>query len=229
MRKILVVAAHPDDEILGCGGTLLYYKKLGYKIKVIFLGDGETSRFETKDEKFDLLIKKRENQAVKVSKKSKFLNPIFKRLPDNRLDTVPFLDIVKHIEKEIIKFRPEIIFSHFENDLNIDHQICFKAVITATRPKSKSFVKKIICYETPSSTDFNFTNKKKNIFNPNLFIDISKYIKKKLNLIKIYKSEIRTWPHPRSIKSIKNLAMYRGSQIGSKYAEAFIIIRELNN
>ena len=113
MRKILVVAAHPDDEILGCGGTFLYYKKLGYKIKVIFLGDGETSRFETKDEKFDLLIK-RENQAVKVSKKSKFLNPIFKRLPDNRLDTVPFLDIVKHIEKEIIKFRPEIIFSHFE-------------------------------------------------------------------------------------------------------------------
>ena len=114
-----------------------------------------------------------------------------------------------------------------KNDLNIDHQICFKAVITATRPKSKSFVKKIICYETPQVLISILQIKK--IYSIQTYSLIFQNILKKLNLIKIYKSEIRTWPHPRSIKSIKNLAMYRGSQIGSKYAEAFIIIRELNN
>ncbi len=224
-KKILVFAAHPDDEILGCGGTLLSFKKKGFKIKVIFLSDGETSRINYQSKKN--LIKKRYEQAKNVSKKCKFLKPIFKNYPDNKLDTVPFLSIVQSIEEEIKKFKPSIIFTHFENDLNVDHRLVFKAVLTATRPKSKTFVGKIYCFEIPSSTDFNFSRNKNKLFNPNYFVNIENFIKKKIDCLKIYKSEMRSWPHPRSLKGVKNLTQYRGSLVGLKFAEAFINLREI--
>ena len=226
MKKILVIAAHPDDEFLGCGATLLSLKKQGFKIKPLFLADGESSRL-LKKKKINKLIQDRETQARNLAKKCNFLSPIFSRFPDNKLDTVPLLEIIKSIEKEIIKFKPEIIFTHFENDLNIDHQLVNKAVLTATRPLSKTFVNKIYCFETPSSTEFNYTRKQKKLFNPNLFIDVSSFINLKIKLLKIYKNEIRSWPHPRSLKAIKNLAAYRGSQIGVKFAEAFVVLREI--
>lgn len=225
MKKILVIAAHPDDEFLGCGGTLLNYKKKGYEIKSVFLADGETSRSGIIEKK--KLILEREKQAKKIAKKCNFIKPVFNRLPDNKLDTVPILKIVKSIEKEIVRFKPEIIFTHFESDLNIDHQLVNKAVVTATRPLSKTFVQRIYCFETPSSTEFNFTRNQKNLFNPNLFVDVSKFIDKKIELLKIYKNELRPWPHSRSLRSIKNLALYRGSQIGVKFAEAFVVLREI--
>lgn len=228
MKKILVFAAHPDDELLGCGATLLKHQKKGFKIKTFFFGDGESSRNIDKKKIFKLIIR-REKQAETVSKKGKFEKPIFKRFPDNRLDTVPLLDIVKFIEKQIKDNKPEIIFTHFENDLNIDHQIIYRAVITATRPLSKTFVKKIYSFEIPSSTDFSISRKLKKVFNPNLYFNVESTISKKINLLKLYKDEIKKWPHSRSLKSIKNLAMYRGSQIGIKYAEAFIIVRELQD
>jgi LmbE family N-acetylglucosaminyl deacetylase len=226
-KKILVFAAHPDDELLGCGGTLLYFKKKGYKIKIIFLSDGETSR-KINNKTKNFLINKRHDQARLVSKKCKFLDPIFKDFPDNKLDTVPFLKIIQSIEKEIKSFKPNIIFTHYENDLNIDHRIVFKGVVTATRPKSKTFVNKIYCFEIPSSTDFNFTRNKNKVFNPNYFVDIDKFIGKKIDCLKIYKSEMRKWPHPRSLKGVKNLAQYRGSQVGLKHAESFINLREID-
>ncbi len=166
MKKILVFAAHPDDELLGCGATLLKYQKKGFKIKIFFFGDGESSRNLDKKKILKSIIK-REKQAESVSKKGKFEKPIFKRFPDNKLDTVPLLDIVKFIEKQIRDNKPEIIFTHFENDLNIDHQIIYKAVITASRPLSKTFVNKIYSFEIPSSTDFFVSRKSKKIFNPN--------------------------------------------------------------
>lgn len=228
MKKILVFAAHPDDELLGCGATLLKYQKKGFKIKIIFFGDGESSR-NIKKKNFLKSIIVREKQAEKVSKKGKFEKPIFIRFPDNRLDTIPLLDIVKFIEKQIKQNKPEIIFTHFENDLNIDHQIIYNAVITATRPLSKTFVKKIYSFEVSSSTDFILSRKQKKIFNPNLYFNVESTIDKKINLLKLYKGEIKKWPHARSLKSIKNLAMYRGSQVGIKYAEAFITVRELKD
>lgn len=227
MKKILVFAAHPDDEFLGCGATLLKFKKKGFKIKSFFFGDGESSRKIHTNLVLNSIIR-REKQAIEVSKKSKFEKPEFARLPDNRLDTVPILEIIKYIEKQIKTHKPEIIFTHYENDLNIDHQIIYKAVITATRPLSKTFVKKIYSFEIPSSTEFSFNKNSKKIFNPNFFVDVEKTIKDKIRLLKIYKHEIKKWPHPRSLKSIKNLSMYRGSQIGTKYAEAFILVREFS-
>lgn len=227
MKKILVFAAHPDDEFLGCGATLLKYRKKGFKIKSFFFGDGETSRKISKNLILKSIIR-REKQAIELSKKSKFEKPIFQRLPDNKLDTIPLLDIVKFIEKQIRIYKPEIIFTHFENDLNLDHQIIYKAVFTATRPLSKTFVRKIYSFEIPSSTDFFLSRNSRKIFNPNFFVEVEKTINKKIDLLKIYKDEIKKWPHPRSLRSIKNLSMYRGSQIGKKYAEAFILVRELS-
>lgn len=226
MKKILVICAHPDDEFLGCGATLLYFAKKGYKIKVVFLSDGETSR-NINQKKIKSLINKRKKQAELISKKAKFQKPIFFDYPDNKLDKVPILLIIKKLEKEIRNFKPEIIFTHQENDLNIDHSIAFKASLTASRPMTKTFVKKIICFETPSSSEISFQIYKKKLFNPNLFVDISPFLKKKINLLKIYKSEIKKYPHARSLKNIENLAKYRGSQIGLKYAEAFYILRQV--
>ena len=225
MKKILVFAAHPDDEALGCMGTLLHFKSKGYKIKICFMSDGESSR-KLSDSKKQKLVKSRMEQAKLVSKKSKFIKPNFFNLPDNKLDTISLLSIVKKVEKEIKKFKPSIIFTHFENDLNIDHQITCKSVLTATRPKTNLFVKKLYCFETLSNTDFSFKNKNK-VFNPNFFVDINKFLKKKIELLKIYKREIKQWPHQRSTKGVKILSNYRGSQIGVKNAEAFMCLREL--
>ncbi len=225
-KRILVFAAHPDDEILGCGGTLLYYRNKGYKIKIIFMSDGESSR-NINIKRKNQLIAKRGEQAKKVSKKSKFIEPKFYNFPDNRMDSVPILEVVKKVELEIKNFKPSIIFTHFENDLNIDHRVTFNAVLTATRPKSQTFVDKILCFEIASSTNFSFYSDKSKIFKPNVYIDIKKFVRKKLDLLKIYNSEMRPWPHTRSIKGIKYLANNRGTEIGIDSAEAFINIREI--
>lgn len=222
----MLIAAHPDDEILGCGGTLLYFKKKKYEVKVIFLSDGESSRIGNQQKSLNF-IKKRESQAIKVSKLARFQKPVFARFEDNKLDTVPLLKIVKFVEKQILDFKPSIIFTHNEHDLNIDHTITFRAVLTATRPSTKTFVNTIYCFETPSSTENNFSYIKTK-YNPNIFFDISKHINKKIKLVQVYGGEIKKQPHPRSIRKIKTLAEYRGSQIGKKYAEAFYLLRKIN-
>jgi LmbE family N-acetylglucosaminyl deacetylase len=221
-KKILVIVAHPDDEMLGCGGTLLKLKKENCEIKSIFLSDGESSRSKKKNYKKE--IKTRENQAIKISKNAGFIKPKFFRLRDNSLDKYPLLKVIKKIEKEMSRFNPNIIFTHSDVDLNIDHQIVNRAVVTACRPHIKNNLEGILTFETPSSTETNFNDKKK-LFHPNYFVNISKFVKKKLELLKIYRSEIMKWPHPRSLKNIKALSMYRGSQSGFNYAEAFIILR----
>ena len=226
MKKIMLVAAHPDDELLGSAGTLLFFKKKGYQIKIIFLSDGESSR-NIGEKRKKTLIKQRKVQATKVSKLCKFKEPSFAEFPDNCLDTIPMLKIVKFIENEIKKFKPSIIITRNENDLNIDHKLVFKAVVTATRPSTKTFVNSIYCFETLSSTENNFSKNKVN-FNPNLYFDISSFINKKINLLKIYNKEIKKYPHSRSLESVKVLAKYRGTQIGVKYAEAFYLLRKLH-
>lgn len=227
MKKIIVIAAHPDDELLGTAGTLMCLISKGYKVKIIFLCDGISSRY-TNQKNVKTLIDQRKKQAIKVSALCKFDEPVFANFPDNRLDTIPLLEVVKFIEKEIKKFKPSILITHNENDLNIDHKLTFKSVITATRPSTKTFVKSIYCFETPSSTENNFSGIKTS-FNPNIYFDITKVMNKKLKILKIYKDELRKYPHPRSLESVKVLARYRGTQIGTQYAEAFYLIRGLFN
>ncbi len=210
--KILVIAPHPDDEVLGMGGTI---KKLSPKndITLLIMTDGASAQYSDKK-----MIKVRKESCEKSSKilgisEIKFLN--FK---DMKLDSVPQLEINQEIEKIIKKIQPKIVFTSPKNDLNRDHDVTFNSTLVATRPSS-SGVKKVFSYELPGYT--------KKPFSPNHYEDITKQFVHKIKAFKMYKSEIMKFPHPRSIESIENLAVYRGIQAGIAKAESFELIRNI--
>lgn len=218
-KNILVVVAHPDDEILGCGGTI---KRLvdeeGYEAYTLILGEGITSRDDRRDEK------KRENDLKLLGENAHKANKIIGvnevflyDFPDNRFDTVSLLDIVKVIEKLKSEIKPEIIFTHYEKDLNVDHQITYKAVLTATRPVTDECVKELYSFEVLSSTEWNYPL----TYSPDVFFDISEYIQYKIKAMEVYTSEIRNYPHPRSLEGINIDAKSWGLKTGLEYAEAF--------
>lgn len=219
-NKVLVIVAHPDDEILGCGGTISKIKDTSH-IQTIFMTNGVSARGAKKEKE----IKKRKNAAIKLFKFLNLPKPIFYNFPDNQMDKVPLLKIIKKIENRIKIFRPKTIITHYSNCLNIDHRITFEAVITACRPVNNLSVKKILSFEVPSSTDWALFKGKK--FEPNYYVDISNHIKEKIHLIKFYKDELRNYPHSRSIQSIKSLASFRGVSCGVKFAEGFYLNRFL--
>lgn len=224
-NKILIIAAHPDDEVLGCGGIIAKYAK-NKEIYVAILGEGISSRYQKieESEKEELLNLQKQSQEV-----GRFLGikeNLFFDLPDNQFDTVPFLKIVKKIEKVIERIKPTVIYTHHYGDLNIDHGITFQAVLTATRPINNCVVKKIYSFEVPSSTEWSF-QKINNPFSPNIFEDISTTISRKIEAMKIYKTEIREFPHPRSEEAILSIAKRWGSVSGLKHAEAFELIRSI--
>lgn len=222
-KKILILAAHPDDDILGCGGFIA--KNINKtQFKIIFIGEGSSCRFNNLKYKqsIDSEIKKRNNYAIKALQYLKIKKYKFYNLPCGQLDTVPILNITKIIEKEIESFKPDTILTHSDCDVNNDHVIINKATIQATRPGALNYVRNILFYEVLSSSEWMFSNN----FKPNFFIELDyKDIKSKINCLKIYKSEIKKYPHPRSALGIKTLAMYRGIQSGCKFAEAFKILR----
>ena len=219
-KKILIISAHPDDEVLGCGGLIARIKKTN-KIQIVFLTDGVSSR---KKDKKNIDIRKKE--TLKLFNYLKINKPIFFNFNDNQLDSESLLKIVKKIEEVIKKFKPNIVFTHYENCLNIDHQIAYKATITACRPLKKyHFIEQIISYEVPSSTEWMISNKF--IFKPNIYLNISKQIDDKIKYLKFYKSELKKYPHSRSIKGIKTVASFRGIASGCKYAEAYVLIKKI--
>lgn len=223
----MVIVAHPDDEILGLGATM--HKLINEKeciIRTVILGEGITSRSETRNPKLwnkELLVhKKNVNNATKVIG---YNSVGLYDFPDNRFDKIDLLDIIKVIEKEKEDFQPEIIFTHHGGDLNIDHQRTFEAVITASRPMQYEKVNTIITFETPSGTEWRASSDPKH-FIPNLFIEISEdNLNAKIKGMECYEFEKRKYPHPRSPESLRILAKQRGISVGSFYAEAFCIIR----
>ena len=219
-KRILIIAAHPDDEILGCGGTIAKLKETN-DINVLFMTNGVSSRGGNKKD-----IIKRKKACLNLFKYLSLPTPAFFNFPDNQMDKVPLLKIVKKIEKKIRYLKPETIITHYSHCLNIDHRMTFEAVITACRPINNLSVKKILSFEVQSSTDWALFKGKN--FQPNYFVDISNHIKKKIKLIKFYKDELRNYPHSRSIYSIKSLASIRGVSCGVKYAEAFYLNRLLD-
>ena len=228
MNKILVVAAHPDDEVLGCSGTIAKMVKSKKAIaKALIISEGLTAR---ENKKF-VKSKKYFNKLYAASKKSAkiigYSSIEILSYPDNKLDTVPNLEIIKAIEKKIKSFKPNIVFTHSGTDLNIDHQLVSRAVITATRPLKKQSVKKVLAFETVSSTEWSFNKKKQ--FLPNYFENITNYINIKKRALKAYSSEMRKFPHPRSEEAIIALAKFRGSSSGFNLAEAFEVIREIKD
>ncbi len=230
--KILVVAAHPDDEIIGMGGTLKKLSK-NNSISVLFLADGITARktvghtnssnYESsKTEKQGMLqeIKQRKIDAKKALKIVGISKMNFLDYPDNELDLVPFLKIVKNIETEIQKTKCDVMFTHHHNDLNIDHRIVYDATITAARPLPNSNISALYSFESISSSDW----RKPYQFNPQLFVDISKELVVKVKSLQAYQNEIRKFPHPRSKEMIEITAKRWGSLYGFKAAEAFEVI-----
>tara|TARA_B100001250_G_C19646070_1_gene720420 strand:+ start:117 stop:785 length:669 start_codon:yes stop_codon:yes gene_type:complete len=218
-NNIIVFAAHPDDEVLGCGGTIARHASEGDIVTVVFACDGESSRENGKEK-----INSRYKSAAAVSKILGCNEPIFLNFKDNRLDDYNLLDIVKKIEEIINKIKPSIVYTHSKNDLNIDHQLIFKSVLTACRPLPGSTVQSIFSFEIPSSTEWNISE---DTFIPQRYVNITKFVEKKTKALKMYDSEMRNFPHPRSYKVIEAIQNFRGATSGFNAAEAFAIIREI--
>lgn len=222
-KNFLIIAAHPDDEILGCGGIAAKLVQEGYSGSTIIVSEGITSR----DQKRNLSHRANElkilkKKCIKANKQIGINKVYFLDFPDNRLDTIALLDIVKKIEILIKKIKPKVVFTHNNSDLNKDHKIVYDATITACRPTPENKIEKILSFEVLSST--NWSSPEENNFTPNVYIDISKTIKKKLKSLNFYKTEMREYPHARSINAVEALSRFRGSTVGFKNAESFKLI-----
>jgi LmbE family N-acetylglucosaminyl deacetylase len=215
MTKALVIAAHPDDEVLGCGGTILNHTSNGDEVYLLTMTDGESSRHSQK-------VQGRVSSLEKCCEKLGINSFASLDFPDNAMDSISLLEITKKIEDCIRRFSPDLIYTHHAYDLNIDHQKVFEATITACRPQPGCSVKEIRCFEVLSSTSWS-----KNSFMPNLFVDISKFFDQKIEALKFYDSEMREWPHERSYHGVKVLAERRGCEVGVAKAEAFYIFRKI--
>ncbi|PUU87597.1 PIG-L deacetylase family protein [Halanaerobium sp.] len=227
-NKILTIAAHPDDELLGLGGTIRKRVNNGDQADCLILGEGLTSRENNRDQVSKESLEELYSDTYQAAEYIGYDNLYFSKLPDNRFDSVDLLDIIKEIEKVIKKVQPDIIYTHHYGDLNIDHQRTFEAVITACRPVGEYRVKEIYAFETPSSTEWNFQYGD-NTFKPNLFVDISETIEAKLKGMDCYDSEKRDYPHPRSLKALKTIAARWGTVVGKEYVEAFELIRKVED
>lgn len=221
-KTILVIAAHPDDEVLGCGGTTLRLVNEGGVVHTLILGEGITSRDEGRNRSgggskiLDL-----QKEAERANSKLGVKKVYFGDFPDNRFDSCALLDIVKKIEYVKHKVKPDIIFTHYGGDCNIDHRVTYEAVITATRPMQNETVKEIYSFEVLSSTEWRFPLS----YSPNVFFDVTETIEQKIKALDEYKTEMREYPHPRSTKAVKKNAETWGFKMGLKYAEAFQCIR----
>ena len=223
----LVIAAHPDDEVLGCGGTIARLAKEGHNVCVAILGEGITSRRARRNPAADLLALGRlRRSARKAAAILGTEEPTLLDFPDNRFDTVPFLDIVKAIERVKDRLRPSTIYTHYWGDLNIDHRLTAQAVITASRPLSGESVRRILAFEVPSSTEW-APPAPTSWFAPNVYTDIAGTFQDKIAAMAAYRSEVRDYPHPRSLEAIHVQTQYRGMQAGLEHAEAFVLIREI--
>ena len=224
--KILIIAAHPDDEVLGCGGTIARLSRAGHNVSVVLLGEGVTSRWKNRKAGSSAQIKSLADQSRQAAEILGVSELTLYKYPDNRFDTVPLLDIVKTIESHIDNTKPQIVYTHHGADLNIDHSITVRAVLTATRPTAACPVKQLYAFEVPSSTEWVF-HQMGTSFHPNVFMDVTETLETKIDAIKAYKMEIKQFPHPRSIELLQINAQKWGSTIGVHAAEAFELIRHI--
>jgi len=223
-KTVLVIVAHPDDETLGCGGTIKLLADSGDSVHVALLADGVSSRDNSINDSNEL-----NDRRVAARKACNILgvqDVFFGDFPDNRMDTVALLDIVKIVESLIDKYKPDTIFTHHAGDLNIDHRKIHNAVITASRPQKGHPVKTLLFFEVPSSTEWQ-TPGSGVAFEPNWFEDISTTLGSKLEALDAYEMEIRKWPHSRSREGVEYLAKWRGATVGMDAAEAFMLGRHI--
>ena len=226
-KTILVIVAHPDDEVLGCGASISKWAAEGNEVHILIMAEGETSRDSLRnrsaksEELFQLNKAAQQAGSLLGASSVSLLN-----FPDNRMDSLDRLDVIKAIETEITRLDPYMVVTHHCGDLNIDHQIIHESVIVACRPQPGCNVRRLLAFEVGSRTEWQSVAWGKN-FIPNWFEDISKHIDIKIEALKIYDSEMRKYPHARSLQNVENLARLRGCSVGFDAAEGFMLLREL--
>ena len=214
---MLVIAPHPDDEVLGCGGTIVKHAKNGNEVYLCVVTKGYTPDWS---EEF---LKNRPKEIEKANKILGIKKTHFLDYPTVKLDTIPQKELNEAISKVVNEVKPDILCIPHKGDVNKDHRLVFEASLVATRPANHK-VKKILSYETLSETDWGQPIEP---FVPNVYVDISETLDKKIEAMKAYGSELKQYPHPRSLEIIEALAKKRGSEVGVKFAEAFMLIREI--
>jgi len=218
--KTLIVAAHPDDEVLGCGGLIAKLINQGEQVRVVFIAEGSSCRHNTLTDEVQEEINFRNQCGIEAMKVLGVNDYYFYNFPCGRLDSEPFIEIAKTIEREILDYEPITVLTHSRNDVHNDHKAIFKATVQATRPVGK-IVKNLLSFEILSSSEWSYTES----FKPNVFVNITSTIDVKINAMHCYSTEQPKHPHPRSDQVIKSLATMRGAQSGVKYSEGFEIIR----
>ncbi len=224
--SVLVLAAHPDDEVLGCGGTIARLSQEGADVYIAILGEGITSRYINREEADPALLQalgeRSRHAAELLGARRLFSND----LPDNRFDTLPLLEVVRIIEDLVEKLQPEVVYTQHGGDLNIDHRVIFRATLTATRPMLGRSVKTVYAYEVASSSEWAFQQFAPS-FHPSVFVDVSTTLEIKVRAMQMYESEARPFPHPRSPEALRAQALRWGSTVGVGAAEAFQLVREI--
>lgn len=222
--NVLCVAAHPDDEVLGVGGSLARHARDGDDVHVCILSDGVTSRYDERDTPTDEIEQRRARAERACGRLGATIS--FYGFPDNSFDTAPLLDIVQTVEAEIIDHDPEVVYTHHYGDLNIDHELTCRATVTATRPLADSCVRKVYAFETLSATEWSVPVPA-NAFQPTTFIDVSDHLDAKLDALSVYERELREPPHPRTVETVRKNAEVWGAKSGVPAAEPFELLRSI--
>jgi N-acetylglucosamine malate deacetylase 1 len=223
---VLVVAAHPDDEVLGCGGSMARWAAAGRAVHVLILADGEMARIASPQAHDEQAILARQEAARSANQILGARSINFAGLPDNRLDQVGMLQVAKIVEAAVATVQPETIVTHFYGDLNVDHRVAQEAVAIAARPQTASPVCEVLLFETLSSTEWQIAGPV-SAFQPNWLVDISGHLETKLRAMEAYGAELREFPHPRSLRAITALAHLRGAAAGLAAAEGFVLGRRI--
>ncbi len=221
--KVLVVAAHPDDETLGSGGYAAKLIRQGHEVNWLILGEGTTSRVADRTQVGRAELRSQSDDCLRAASIIGVRSVTQLEFPDNRFDSVDLLDVTKSIEAQIAKREPAVVITHHRGDLNIDHRVTHQAVLTATRPVPGSTIHTVLAFEVQSATEWGFNAE--NNFVPSVFVDISDTIDLKMAALGEYRSEMREFPHPRSETAVRALATLRGSTVGVSAAEAFELVR----
>ena len=223
--SVLVVAAHPDDEVLGAGGTIARLAAEGERVTIAILGEGITSRYAERGQADRELLSSLRSDAQRAADRLGAAELVTYDLPDNRFDTVPLIEVVKIVEELVARVRPRMVLTHRPSDLNVDHGVVHRAVLTATRPLGPDVAREIYTFEVPSSSEWAFSQF--GAFRPGLFVDISATLGAKIEAMELYASEARPFPHPRSPEALEALARRWGSAVGVAAAEAFEVVRRI--
>jgi LmbE family N-acetylglucosaminyl deacetylase len=220
MASVMVIAAHPDDELLGVGGTLARHVAEGDTVHAVVVSEGATARYE---EGAKNALQEAGRRAADVLG---FASLSFLGLPDQRLDSLSLLDVIQRFEREIERVKPSVLYTHHAGDINKDHRIVTEAVMVACRPIGEDFPRRVLWFETPSSTEWTPPGMFP-AFQPNVFVDVTLTLDKKLAAMTCYESELRPAPHPRSLEALRSRAAYWGQIVTRPYAEAFMLAREV--